>query len=270
MPLLDKALLDKLPSLKAVFYAAGTVKKFATPDFFAKSIILCNANQANAIPVAEYAVSAILLSLKRFWQHSRRLHLTRSWAQEPVPGAYRSVVGLVSLGSVGLMTAKRLAQYKLNVIAYDPFFSKEEAAQWGIRLGSLEDVFRNADVISIHAPSLPETENLVARALLQMMKPGATLINTARGAIVNEGDLCEILQERPDLTALLDVTHPEPPPKDSPLFSLSNLFLTPHISGSMGLEVSRMGEWMVEEFERYLAGESLKFRVSETALQTLA
>lgn len=270
MPRMDGEFLDAAPNLRAVFYAAGSVKGFVTPEVFLRGITVANANKANAIPVAEYAVSAIILSLKRFWQHALKTHRTKTWQHLPVPGAYRSVIGLVSLGAVGRLTAERLRAYELEVLAYDPFATAEQAAALGVRLVSLEELFSRSDVVSLHAPWLPETENLVDGRLLRLMKPGATLLNTSRGAVVNEPALCEVLAERADLTAVLDVTRPEPPSPDSPLFHLDNVFLTPHISGSMGGEVARMGVWMVEEMGRFLAGEILQHAVTEPMLATMA
>ena len=270
LPRMDAEFLAAAPNLEAVFYAAGSVKGFVTPESFERGITVCNANKANAIPVAEYAASAIVLSLKRFWQHGRKTHQAKTWRHLTVPGVYRSVVGLVSLGAVGRLTAERLRSYELDVLAYDPFASPEQAAALGVRLVSLEEIFSRSDVVSLHAPWLPETENLVDGRLLRLMKPGATLLNTSRGAVVNERELCAVLAERSDLTAVLDVTFPEPPAPDSPLFLLDNVFLTPHISGSMGGEVSRMGVWMVEEMRRYLEGEALHHAVTEPMLASMA
>lgn len=270
MPRMDEEFLDAVPNLRAVFYAAGSVKGFVTPEVFARGITVANANKANAIPVAEYAVSAIVLSLKRFWQHALKTHRTGTWSHLAVPGAYRSVVGLVSLGAVGRLTAEKLRAYELEVLVYDPFATPEQAAAVGARLVSLEEIFTRSDVVSLHAPWLPETENMVDGHLLRLMKPGATLLNTSRGAVVNERELCAVLAERSDLTAVLDVTHPEPPPPDSPLFHLDNVFLTPHISGSMGGEVARMGAWMVREMGRFLDGEPLHHAVTQPMLSTMA
>ncbi len=271
MPRLDEEFLSKTPKLRAVFYAAGSVKGFVTPELFARGITVSGANKANAIPVAEYAVSAIILSLKKFWQNVRRTRREKVWDHHlQGPGAYRSVVGLVSLGAVGRLTAEKLTTYELEVLAYDPFATKEQAAALGVRLVSLEEIFRVSDVVSLHAPWLPETENLVDGRLLRLMKPGATLLNTSRGAVVNEDDLCAVMKERADLTAILDVTHPEPPRPDSSLFESENVFLTPHISGSQGGEVARMGRWMVEELERCLRGEPLHLAVTQEMLATAA
>ena len=271
VPRLDQEFLSLAPNLRAIFYAAGTVKGFMTPEVFTRGITVSNANKANAIPVAEYAVSAIILSLKKFWQNVRRTRREKVWDHHlQGPGAYRSVVGLVSLGAVGRLTAEKLAGYELEVLAYDPFATEKQAAALGVRLVSLGEIFRLSDVVSLHAPWLPETENLVNGRLLRLMKPGATLLNTSRGAVINEEDLCAVLRERADLTAILDVTYPEPPRPDSPLFEFDNVIMTPHISGSMAGEVTRMGRWMVDELERCLKGEPLQHAVTQEMLATAA
>lgn len=271
MPKMDGEFLSAAGRLKAVFYAAGTVKSFATEESFARGVKVMSAWEANAIPVAEYAMSTILLSLKRFWQYARETSGTRRWSHHlAVPGAYGAVVGLVSLGAVGRSVAARLGQFDVKLVAYDPHVRAEVAARHSVRLVSLEDLFRRADVVSLHAPLLPETAGLVDGKLLRLMKPGATLINTARGGIVNEAGLCEVLRERPDLIAILDVTSPEPPLPDSPLFALENVILTPHIAGSMGGEVTRLGRSMIDEFYRYLDGEPLRYAVSAQMLSTAA
>ena len=105
---------------------------------------------------------------------------------------------------------------------------------------------------------------------LAMMKEGATFINTARGAVVREKEMIEVLTQRPDLTAVLDVTDPEPPELDSPLTKLPNVILTPHIAGSAGPECQRLGYYMLQEFQRYLAGEPLKFGITKEAAAKLA
>jgi phosphoglycerate dehydrogenase-like enzyme len=104
----------------------------------------------------------------------------------------------------------------------------------------------------------------------ELMKPRATFINTARGALIRETEMCEVLKRRSDLTALLDVVWPEPPAPDSPLFSLPNIILTPHIAGSRDRECRRMGRLMIEEFDRWNRGEKLQWAISEEKALTLA
>ena len=123
-----------------------------------------------------------------------------------------------------------------------------------MELVTLADVFRLADVVSLHTPLLPETVGLVTGAHLATMKSGATFINTAWGPIVRQTQMIDVLARRPDLQAVLDVCDPEPPGADSLLYTLPNVVLTPHIAGSVGTECRRMGRYMVEELERYLSG----------------
>lgn len=271
MPQLTPAFLDAAPRLRAVFYAAGSVKCFATAEAYERGIIICSAWAANAIPVAEYSIAAILLSLKGAWRYFRRTpeEMTQG-GRLPCAGAYHSSVGLVSLGAVGKAVARRLAAFEVNILASDPFADPELASEMGISLMPLDELFRRSDVVSIHTPWLPETERMITGGLVRSMRHGASLINTARGAVVDEPSVCEALRERPDLTAILDVTHPEPPLPDSPLLTLPNVFLTPHIAGSMDGEIARMGRWMADEFLRFLQGSPLKHTVSQEMLAKMA
>lgn len=263
-PVLDAAFLDAMPNLRAVFYAAGAPHYFLTEAFFDRGITLTCAQAANAIPVIEFSVSVILLSLKRVWMCMRETHRDRSWnkPERTVAGAYQSTVGLVSLGAIGRGVAEALSRHDLKVLAYDPFVTKEQAAACGVELAGLERVFSESDVVSIHAPVTPSTVGLIGAELLSRMKPRATLVNTARGVIVRQDELCDVLRRREDLSAVLDVTDPEPPEFDSPLWDLPNVFLTPHSSGSLGGECLRMARFMVDEFRRFARGTPLLHQVA--------
>ena len=160
------------------------------------------------------------------------------------------------------MVIERLRSSEVNIIAYDPFMDVERAKPLGVELCSLDDVFRHADVISLHTPWLPETVGMITGEHFRLMKPNASFINTARGAVVKENELIEAFQARPDLFALLDVTYPEPPASDSLLLTLPNVIVTPHIAGSMGDECRRMGRFIVDELDRWLAGEPCKHLVT--------
>jgi phosphoglycerate dehydrogenase-like enzyme len=175
-------------------------------------------------------------------------------------------VGLVALGSIGRLVLERLRTTEIETVAYEPFPGDEERNL----LVDLPTLFSTCDVISLHLPWIPETEGLIHHSLLRSMKEGATLINTARGAVMDEQALCSVLADRPDITAVLDVTHPEPPVKNSPLYSLPNVVLTPHIAGSVGPEVARMGVWMAQEFARYVNREPLLHVVRPQELALMA
>lgn len=271
MPKLDADFLDAAPKLKAIFYAAGSVKGFATPEAYKRGIQISSAWQANAIPVAEYSHATILLGLTGFWSSQRLARAGKFEHQHfPVAGGFHSNVGLVSLGAIGRLVAGHLARHEINILAYDPYATPAGAASLGVTLVSLEELFAKSHVVSIHTPWLPETAKMINAALLRSMPQTATLINTSRGAVIDEVDLCEVLAERQDITAILDVTHPEPPLPDSPLRTLENVVLTPHIAGSIGGEIARMGYWMKDELDLYLAGKPLQHGVSEDMLACMA
>ncbi|MFA6960890.1 MAG: hydroxyacid dehydrogenase [Opitutaceae bacterium] len=270
-PKMDLAFLAAAPRLKAVFYGAGSIRYFTSDEFWARDIIVSSAYAMNAVPVAEYTLATILLSLKNYWFHAGEIkRLGRLTERIPCAGAYGSKVGLISLGMIGRLVRDRLRPFDIEVLAYDPFIGADEADRLGVELVSLDELFRQCDVVSLHTPWLKETEGMIQGHHFELMKPRATFINTARGAIVCELEMCDVLQRRPDLTALLDVTWPETPLPGSPVFTLPNLILTPHIAGSRDKECRRMGRLMIDEFDRWNRGEPLQWAISEEKSLTLA
>ncbi|MDD5350556.1 MAG: NAD(P)-dependent oxidoreductase [Chthoniobacteraceae bacterium] len=272
MPPVDEELLKAFPKLRAIFYAAGTVKGFVTDALWERGIVVTSAFAANAIPVAEFTVAQIVLSLKAAWRAAAKFREVKKIPSPAIrsAGAYGSTVGLISLGMIGRLVAERLRSFDVDVIAYDPFVSPEKARELGVRLCTLEEVFTQSDVVSCHAPWLKETEGMLRREHFLSMKPDATFINTSRGAVVNEAEMIEVLAQRPDLFALIDVTWPEPPVPDSPLYTLPNVFMTPHIAGSRDNECWRMAQYMVDEASRLLAGEPLRYAITPEKLKRMA
>ena len=263
-----------LPSLKCVFYAAGTVQGFARP-FLNCGVRVFSAWAANAVPVAEYAVAQIILAGKDFFCQSRLLaaedrETAGSRRSGSHIGNYRKKVGLIGCGMIGSLVANMLKAYDLDVYAFDPFLSAEKAESLGVTLCSLEEMFSTCSVVSNHLADNPQTRKMLTYKHFASMPPYATFINTGRGAQVVEEDLVRALTERPDLVALLDVTHPEPAPVGHPLYSLPNCFITPHIAGSMGGEVVRMAEYMLSEYEALSAGEPSRYEVTLKMLETMA
>lgn len=262
-PRLDDTRLRNAPALRAVFHAAGTVRTFMTEAAWQRELVVSSATTLNALPVAEYTLAAILFSLKDGWHYvAGAKREGRMPPRRPMAGAYQSRVGLVSLGEIARRLVSLLKAHDLELFVHDPTIEPAEAAALGLRLASLEDLFAECDVVSVHTPLLPSTRGLVDGRLLQRMKPGATFINTARGALVRESELLETLRARPDLTALLDVTSEEPLQAGSNLLDLPNLHLTPHIAGSMNRECLRMARGMVDELDRWLKGKPLRWRVN--------
>jgi phosphoglycerate dehydrogenase-like enzyme len=261
-PRIDEAFLAAAPRLKAIFYGAGAINGWVTRAVWERKVVVTTANQANAIPCAEYTLSTILFSLKHGWKLSREKHVHRGFQiRSDIPGNYRSVVGLVGMGTVACLVARMLAPFNMTILTHDPFLSVEKAEALGVINVGLQELFDRSDVVSLHAPSTPATEGMIGSELLRSMKRGATFINTARGKVVRENELIDVLERRPDLQAVLDVTETEPLSADSPLITLPNVVLTPHIAGSQGRECQRMGDYMVEELDRYMRGVPLLWRV---------
>lgn len=272
-PLLDESLLARMPRLRAVFYGAGSLRSIVTDACWKRGIIFSSAAALNAVPVVEYTLGAILLSFKRVWHHARLVREKRGY--EPlralsIPTGWNTTIGLLSLGLIGRGVAERLRTFNVRVLAHDPLLASEQFSEVGAESASLDELFERSDVVSLHAPLLPDTVGIIDRRRLDLLKPSATFINTARGGLVRESDLTDFLRQRPDVQAILDVTDPEPPAPDSLLYELPNVFLTPHIAGSIGVECRRMGRAMVDEFHRYARREALAYAVTREQLARMA
>lgn len=263
---------EYMPKLRAVFYSAGTVQYFARP-FLESGIKVFSAFAANAVPVAEYTFAQITLASKGYFQAAKyyRTLFPRSFIfADSSPGNFGCRVGLVGLGAIGQMVAKRLGELDVEVYAYDPFVSEEKAKELGVTLIGLEELFSTCDVISNHLANKSELKNVFNRKLFSRMKKHSTFINTGRGAQVAEYSLALSLLLHPSRTFVADVIKNEYFPYINPLFWCPNAVLTPHIAGSTGREPQRMAYYMMEETERFIKGEQTKYEVTLEALERMA
>lgn len=251
------------PSLVGIFYAAGTVKYFAEP-FLKVGVRVFSASESNAMPVAEFVVSQIILANKGYFQAQRtykkpfwRMSFTkaRNYSIQK-KGNYKAKIGIIGCGATGSRVVKLLKQYDLDLSVYDPYLSDLEIAELGVVRGDLKDIFSKSDVISIHLPNIHETKGFINWELLSLMKDTATFINTGRGEQVLENDLIRLMSKRPHACALLDVTIAEPILPWSKLLRLKNVFITPHIAGSMSSEYVRLVEDVLSDFYRVKDGNS--------------
>lgn len=274
MPVLSEAEIQRVfPSLKCVFYAAGTVQYFARP-FLNCGVRVFSSWVANAVPVAEYTVSQILLANKGYFATSRFMsegnYVESRKVRECFPGNYDIQVGLIGVGQIAKLVIHLLKQYKLKIKVFSRSLTDEKAAELGVDKCSLEEIFTTCQVVSNHLANNATTQGMLCRKHFESMLPYATFLNTGRGAQVVEDDLAVVLKERPDLSAVLDVTFPEPPLPGHAFYLLPNCILTPHIAGSIGNEVQRMAEYMLEEYCRFNAGEKCRYEVTEEMLKTMA
>ncbi len=263
------------PALKAVFYAAGSVKGFA-PAFLDCGVAVFSAWAANGVPVAECAAAEIILANKGFFGGAQTYRKTKSQDKgreksfECFPGNYNTNVGIIGAGMIGKLVIQRLKAYQLNVLVFDPFLSQEAAEQLGVQKCSLETLFESCQTVSNHLADKPETVGMLDYSLFSRMKPNAVFINTGRGAQVVEADLIRALTEEPDRFAVLDVTDPEPPREDSPLYSMENVILSPHLTGSFGNEFERMARHMLTEYDLFCAGKPTHYSITGEMLKTMA
>jgi len=188
-----------------------------------------------------------------------------------VPGNFECTVALLGAGMIGRAVIELLKPYALDIIVFDPFLADADAAALGVIKVDLEDAFRRGHVVSNHLANVPATRGMLHGELFASMQPSATFINTGRGATVDEGAMIDVLRRRPDLTAVLDVTAPEPPVDTSPLYALENVILTPHIAGATAShEVWRLADYMIEEAIALRDGRPLRYEVTLEMLATMA
>lgn len=254
---LSEIQLNQLPNLKVLFYAAGATDYFSAP-LLTRGVKIVSAWQANAIPVAEFCLAQILLGCKGYFRNQREYTCPERFSalanHHFAPGNYQERVALIGAGAISQALHKRLEPFYLDVIVVPSRAEK--------RIISLEEAFSTAWVISNHLPNREDNIGVLNGALFSRMRQGAVFINTGRGLQVNEAELLDVLEERTDLTVLLDVTKPEPPQANSRLFTLPNVQLTTHIAGALNNETRRLANCVINEFQRYLKGLPLQFDIS--------
>jgi len=273
-PMVTAEVVRAAPNLKLIAHAAGTVKFTLDPAVYEADIRVTHAADANAVPVAEYTLAAILFANKRVFELRDRYRAdpgrrsTYALMDEPI-GNYHRTVGLVGASRIGRRVAKMLAGFDFTVLLSDPFVTRGDPVLAGAELVDLDTLMARSDVVSVHAPSLPETRAMIGARQFRLMKHGAGFINTARGAVVDEAAMIAELQTG-RIHAVIDVTDPEIPEAGSPLYSLPNVFLTPHLAGAVGTERLRLGQLAIEEVERFVAGKAMEFEIEPALLERLA
>jgi phosphoglycerate dehydrogenase-like enzyme len=272
-PPLTSDVLVRAPRLHLVANAAGTVKPFATDALWSHDIVVTSAAAANAVPVAEFTFAAIVFANKRAFAGRDEYRAGRGTTVitglYPSRGSYDIRIGLVGASAIGRLVIHHLRRLDADVCVYDPYLAATEADELGVRKVELDELLDTCDVVSLHAPALPETAKMIGAAELARMRPGTSLINTARGMLVDTAALEEACVSG-RINAILDVTDPEPLPSTSVLWELPNVVITPHIAGSQGGEVRRLGRLAVEEVERYARGEPPLHPVTRADLDRIA
>ena len=270
-PPLDAAMLDRAPRLGLFAYAAGTVKMTLSDAVWDRDIRVTSGANANAEPVAEFTLAAILFANKGvLWRRGPADYPAMSDMGDRQWGNYGRTIGIVGASLTGRRVIELLRPFPhLKTTLYDPYVSAEEAAGLGVAKLGLDELCATAHVLSIHAPALPETMHMIGADQLNALPDGATVINTARGPLIDHEALLPHLSSG-RLYAILDVTEPEPLPEDSPLLGLPNVWISPHLAGSQGSELARMTDNVIEEVRRWSAGEPALNEVTKDRLATMA
>jgi phosphoglycerate dehydrogenase-like enzyme len=270
---LDADVLAGAPRLAAMAHMGSSVKRFTSPEFWARGIHLTSAGITLARDVAETTLGMMIVGRKRIIPLGRHLR-DGGWRDSPAWDRWdareltRSTVGLIGASNVGRHVISLLAPFETTILVADPYLDDAGAAELGVTKVELPELLRRADVVSLHCPSTTETHHILDADGLALMGDHALLINTARGELIDEAALIAEL-EQGRFFAFLDVTDPEPCAIDSPLRRLDNVVLTPHTAGCIE-NCNRMGELAVDELRRFFAGEPPVYAITEDMLDRIA
>lgn len=268
-PRIEDLVLSDGSAVRFIAHSAGSVRHLLTEKTLDRGIRVSNAADVNAVPVAQFTIGLMTMLLKQVpwiglaYARGDRAEVERR--KRHVRELQDLEVGIIAASRIGRLVIEMLRNYpRVRVKLYDPFVTAEQARELGVEPCSLEEVCR-CEVVSIHAPNLPSTRHMINAGMLSLLPDHAVLINTSRGALIDEAALIAEVNRRPIYVAL-DVTDPEPPPPQSPLWRAPNVFLTPHIAGAMKQARLDMGQVAIDETLRFLAGEPLRHEVTRDML----
>ena len=232
-----------------------------------QGVMVVNAPKSNILSAAEHTIALILAQARNIPQANSALKSGR-WERNEWTGVELAdkTLGIIGLGRIGKLVAQRALAFGMNLVAYDPFVATERARQLSVQLMSLEELIQVSDFLTIHVAKTPETENLINAELLSLAKPSLRIINVARGGIVNEVDLAEAVTTGKIAGAAIDVFENEPI-TESPLFSLPQIVVTPHLGASTTEAQDKAGESIAEQVELALLGDFVPHAVNVAATE---
>lgn len=266
-PALTRARLAAAPRLKAVLHCAGSVRGLVGNEVWSRGIRVASAADANAVPVAEYTLAAIIFAGKKApFLAADEQQAYGGWGSVTGYGDlsnFGRTVGIVGFSRIGRRVIELLKVLDgTTCLVADPYADPDEVARAGAQLVGIEEMLPQVHVLSVHAPELAETRHLIGAAELRRLPDFATVVNTARGSLVDSAALAaECASGR--LFAILDVTDPEPLPADSPLRDLARVMITPHVAGSLGTEIGRLTDHVLDELSRWATCRPLQAEITE-------
>jgi len=270
---LDDRLIARSTRLRAIVHSAGSVKALIPQAAFDRGIAVTSCRHALALGVAETTLGMIIASAKLFWVYRDHLAAGGAWRDPSIDRKvlelYDVTVGVVAASEVGKQLLRLLSSFQVHRLVYDPYVDEDAIRRLGAEKTSLDDLLQRSDFVTVCAPSTAETHHMIGQRQLAMMKDHARLINTARGAIVDEQALIGELKKG-RLFACIDVTDPEPPSLDNSLRKLPNVLLTPHVAGHISNGRKRQGKLAVDEIINFVNTGSFAWQITVDRLAQLA
>ena len=278
-PPLTEEVFENADRLRIIAHSAGSVKarllskrvieKYIIP----RGICVCNAPKAIAYNVAEATLGLMVMVGHRLFDHALNIRERLIWRDPSIPREVKtlngSTIGIVGASAVGREVIRLLKPFDCRILVYDPYFSDEEARRLGVEKTGLEDLFKQSDFVTVHAPLTEETFHMIRRRHFRLLRDGDVFINTSRGKVIDQEALIEECKTGRILAAL-DVTDPEPLPQDSPLRKLRNVIVTPHVAGNGVYGAKKIGEITLQALEDFFAGREVKNRVDFKRYNMLA
>jgi len=256
-------------SVKAGLLSKRVIEKYIIP----RDICICNAPKAIAYNVAEVTLGLMITAGHRLFDHALNVRERLIWRDPSIPREVKtingSIIGIVGASTVGREVIRLLKPFDCRIIVYDPYLSSGEARRLGVEKTGLEDLFERSDFVSVHVPLTEETLCMIKRRHFKLLRDGAVFINTSRGKVLDQEALIEECKTGRILVAL-DVTDPEPLPKDSSLRRLRNVIVTPHVAGNGDYGAKKIGEMTLQALEDFFAGREVKNRVDFKRYSMLA
>ena len=262
LPLSETA-LKRAERLKIVVHSAGSVKYLFTPEMVVKHLMrskirVVSANAAIALNVAEHTIGSLIMMARRWIDHAINIRDRGIWKDpnlsDSIQGLQGSVVGVVSASTVGREVIRLLQPFDVRIVTYDPYLSDSDANRLKVKRVDLNTLFEESDMVTIHAPSISETNRMIGKKQLNLLKNNAVLINTSRGSVLDYDALFEEAKTGRILVQL-DVTTPEPLPSDHQLRPLPNVVITPHTSGGGIYGMHKIGETTLTALEKFFQGQ---------------
>ncbi len=275
-PALPAEVFENASKLRIIAHSAGSVRHMFSQEIvdnylLPRNIVVFSGADEIAYNVAEGAIGMMIMTVRQWIEHANYIRESGEWRNPDLPpsGQYLlgSTVGVVSASKVGRQVLRLLGPWDVEILLHDPYVDAEQARALGAEKVELNELFERSDIVTIHAPKLPETDKMIGAEQLRLLRDGATLVNTSRGSVIDEEAL---VQEAPRLKICLDVTDPEPPAADSPLRSAETIHLLPHVSGAGKYGYHGIGKAALQALRDCFAGRPVQGAVDYERFSILA